>query len=44
MYLTIEVDVALIESSESLVSSTTHEENCLVGVRTPAIIGVGNDI
>ena len=44
MYLTIEVDVALIESYESLVSSTTHDENCRVGVRTPAIIGVGNEI
>ena len=44
MYLTIDVDVALIESNESLVSSTTHDENCRVGVRTHAMIAVGKDI
>ena len=35
---------ALIESRSSAVSIKTQEENCLVGVRTPAIIGVGNEI
>ena len=34
----------VLESNESLLSRTTHEENCLVGVRTPAMIGVGREI
>ena len=43
-YLTIADDVALIESRLSPHSINTHELNWRVGVRTPAIIGVGNDI
>ena len=43
-YLTIELEVALIESSESSVSIKTQDENCLCGVLTPAITGVGNEI
>ena len=34
-------DVALIESKLSPVSISTQDENCLCGVRTPAITGVG---
>ena len=33
-----------MESRESPDSISTHDENCLVGVRTPAIIGVGSEI
>ena len=40
-YFTIADDVALILSKSSSVSTRTQEENCLCGVRTPAITGVG---
>ena len=36
-------EVALIESNESPHSINTHELNWRVGVRTPAIMGVGSD-
>ena len=42
-YLTIALEAALIESNESSHSINTQEENWRVGVRTPAIIGVGSD-
>ena len=35
---------ALMESKSSSDSIKTQEENCRVGVLTPAIIGVGNEI
>ena len=37
-------EAALMESKSSSDSIKTQEENCLVGVLTPAIIGVGNEI
>ena len=40
-HFTIADDVALILSKSSSVSTRTQEENCLCGVRTPAITGVG---
>ena len=44
IYLTTEVLVALMESKESPDSISTQDENCRVGVRTPAITGVGSEI
>ena len=44
IYSTIEAEALLIDFSESPASITTHELNCRVGVRQPAIIGVGNEI
>ncbi len=43
-YLTMAEVVALMESKLSSHSISTHELNCLEGVRTPAIIGVGKEI
>jgi hypothetical protein len=40
-YLTILLVVALILSKLSAVSMSTQDENCLCGVLTPAITGVG---
>ena len=40
-YFTIELAVAFILSKLSSVSINTQLENCLCGVRTPAITGVG---
>ena len=44
IYLTIEVEVALIESRLSPDSIRTQELNCRVGVLRPAMIGVGKEI
>ena len=44
MYFTTLVAVALIESRLSPDSMRTQLENCLTGVRTPAIIGVGSEM
>ena len=41
IYLMIAPEVAVILSKESAHSNNTHDEYCLDGVRTPAIIGVG---
>ena len=43
-YLTMALEVALIESKLSPHSMSTHELNWREGVRTPAIIGVGKEI
>ena len=40
-YLPIAISDAKILSSVSSESTRTHDANCLIGVRTPAITGVG---
>lgn len=43
-YFTIALAVALMESRLSPHSINTQKLNCRVGVRTPAMIGVGREI